>query len=81
MKPISNDLTNHTLGKPQNWDDAKHGPCGGLPVCAFTEDGLPQFYSWWRTTWRERLLILCGRPLRLGLTSRAHPPVSLDLLH
>jgi hypothetical protein len=74
MKPTSNELTTLTLGAPKNWDAEKNGPCGGLPVCK--QDG--EFYSYWVTTWRERLAILFGRPVRLCVVGAGHPPVHLD---
>lgn len=75
MQPIKTEGTNLVLGAPQGWDAVLHGPCVGLPVIK-TED--PYFYSYWATTWRERLAILFGRPVRLCVASTAHPPVSLD---
>lgn len=74
MKPTTNELTTLTLGAPKNWDAEKNGPCGGLPVCF--QDG--EFYSYWTASWRERLEILFGRPVRLCVVSGAHPPVHLD---
>lgn len=76
MTPTSNELTTVTLGAPSNWDADKLGPCNGLPVCR--QDG--EFYSYWRTTWRERLAILFGRPVRLCVVGAGHPPVHLDTL-
>lgn len=74
MKPTTNELTTITLGKPITWDEATQGPCGGLPVCR--QDG--EYYSYWTTTWRERLAILFGRPVRLCVVGFSHPPVHLD---
>lgn len=74
MTPTTNELTTITLGAPKNWDADARGPCSGLPVCF--QDG--EFYSYWKTTWRERLAILFGRPVRLCVASAAHPPVHLD---
>jgi hypothetical protein len=77
MKPIKTDKTNLILGAPEGWNELQHGPCIGLPVLQ-TED--PYFYSFWQTTWRERFAILFGRPVRLCLVGRSHPPVMLDTL-
>lgn len=76
MKPTKNELTTRTLAAPANWDEDTRGPCEGLPV-AFDPDD-PAFYSYWTTTWRERLAILFGRPVRLCVAAMAHPPVHLD---
>jgi hypothetical protein len=78
MTPTQNELTTLTLGAPPNLDEAKMGAaCKGLPVCRADE----RFYSYWQTTWRERLAILCGRSVRLCVASEAHPPVHLDTDH
>lgn len=77
MQPIKTRHTNKVLGAPKDWDELKHGPCIGLPVVE-TED--PYFYSYWSLTWRERLSVLIGRPVRLCIAGRAHPPVMLDTL-
>lgn len=79
MKPIRTKATNDTLGKPLSWDDSL-GPCVGLPVCrTYAEDETPLVYSWWSFTWRERLLVLLGKPLRLCLVGRTHAPVALGV--
>lgn len=77
MQPIKTDRTNLVLGAPQGWNAMAHGPCIGLPVIQ-TED--PYFYSYWRASWRERLAVLFGRPVRLCIAGQAHPPVSIDTL-
>jgi hypothetical protein len=77
MKPISNELTTITLGAPSNWNEETMGKCSGLPVCRQDEQGVPSYYSYWETTWRERLQILFGRPLRLNIVGH-HPPVNID---
>jgi hypothetical protein len=60
------------FGKPENWDEKTHGPCQALPV--LIEDGV--YYSYWGFSWRQRLEILFGRPLRLAILGM-QPPVSL----
>lgn len=74
MTPAANELTHITLRAPENWDNDMNGPCVGLPV--HYSDGV--FYSYWKTTWRERLAVLFGRPIRLSLMHVTHPPVMLD---
>lgn len=75
MKPIKTARTTSILHQPEDWDEAKHGPCVGLPVVQ-TEG--PYFFSYWKTTWRDRLAILIGRPVRMCVASRLHPPIMLD---
>ncbi len=77
MQPVRHKNTNAILGSPPGWNETRHGPCIGLPVIQ-TED--PYYYSFWKTTWRERLAILFGRPVRLCVVGEAHPPVALDTL-
>lgn len=76
MKPTANNLTTLTLGKPLDWDEARRGPCVGLPVAVDHDD--PAFYSYWTTTWAERVAILFGRPVQLCVAGMTHPPVHLD---
>lgn len=75
MNPIRMPSTNRVLGAPLDWDEAKHGICQGLPV---TIDG-DHFYSWWSLSWAERIRVLFGKPLRLCILSRSHPPVALEI--
>lgn len=78
MKAVANEWTKDILGAPSNWNAERDGPCLGLPVLIERDDGgLKCFYSYWRTTWRERLAILFGRPVRLVVTGM-HPPVHID---
>ena len=76
MKPIYTKYTTCVLGAPKDWESAKHGLCIGLPVRA-TDD--PYVYSWWRLTWRERLAVLFGRPVRLCVVGSTMPPVALEV--
>ena len=47
----------------------------GYPPIA-VEDGA--FVSWWRPTWRERLQILCGVPVRVLVNYALYGPLHLD---
>ncbi len=67
--------TTVVLGEPADWDEDADGVCEGLPIME-TDFGV--MYSWWKPTWRDRLAMIFGRSLRLGVFGRAHPPVSLD---
>jgi hypothetical protein len=75
MKPIKNKYTTTTLGAPKDWDESKYGPCIGLPVACCDDN---YNYSYWSLTWRERLSVLFGRPIRLCVLGWPHPPVMLD---
>lgn len=73
MTPLKLKHTDKVLGVPDNWD-ARYGTCRGLPVMHEP----PNYYSYWYVTWKERLAILFGRPVRLNMMASAHPPVHLD---
>jgi hypothetical protein len=77
VKPIRMNYTNAVLKVPAGWDESKLGPCVGLP--GHRDESLLLVYSWWSLTWRERLGLLIGRTLRLGVVGRSMPPVSLDV--
>lgn len=76
MTPFRHPTTNTTLEAPDDWDVEANGECIGLPI---TQSGSTMF-SFWRPTWRERLRLLFGGHIRLGVVGRGHPPVSLDTL-
>ena len=76
MKPIHTDATTVVLGAPANWNAEIDGPCHGLPIVRTEDD--PLQYSYWSTTWRQRLSILFGKPIRLCVFGAGHPPVHLD---
>lgn len=80
MKPIKTRHTNRILGAPDGWNVLKYSPCVGLPLIQTKTgpgDSEVQYHSHWKTSWRERLLILLGRPITLGINGSVHPPVSL----
>lgn len=76
MKPIRMPHTTRTLGAPNDWDEKRNGVCVGLPIT----DSNGVMLSYWKPSWKQRLLILAGRPIRLGVFGASHPPVSLDVL-
>lgn len=78
MKPLKNEWTTIILGAPKDWDAEQYGQCEGLPVLIEREGSQMLFYSYWQATWRERLAVFLGRPVRLCVTGQAHPPVHLD---
>ena len=75
MEPTTMPHTTRTLGAPRGWDEAKNGPCVGLPIT----DGDGVMLSYWRPSWKQRLLVLAGRPVRLAVWGASHPPVCLDV--
>jgi hypothetical protein len=75
MIPIITAHTNKILSAPENWDENKHGVCAKLPI-TFHDDVM---YSYHKPSWKERLQILFGKPVRLCVASGIHPPVALDI--
>lgn len=62
------------LGAPQGWDEAKHGPCEGLPI--IRQDGA--CVSLWEATPEERAAIAAGANIWLHVHSgQTQPPVGL----
>lgn len=74
LMPIKHKLCNVELGKPDNWNEVD-GECRTLPV---HKDG-DIYYSWYRFTWKQRLQVLLGYPVRLALLGWSHPPVNLTV--
>jgi hypothetical protein len=82
MKPIKTRYTNRILGAPDGWNVLRYSPCVGLPLIQTKTgpgDGEVQYHSTWKTTWRERFLILLGCPVTLGVNGVFHPPVSISV--
>jgi hypothetical protein len=73
MRPIRTQVTNLELQAPRSWDHEK-GECRPLPVAR--SEGI--IYSYWKPTLWERVLLFFGRPVRLGVMGRVHPPVALE---
>ena len=69
------------LGAPRDWDDAKHGPCMGLPVLDLPSEnqGPPRMVSAWEPTPEEMAAIAAGGPVLLFITGHSHPVVSLGV--
>ena len=74
MKPISLPHTTRVLGAPPFWDEETDGPIVGLPI----SDGDGFIASYWRLTWKERLRVLFGRPVRVCVHGHTTYPISLD---
>ena len=75
MTPHATRNTTAVLGAPSDWDESIDGVCEGLPV---TQVG-GTMISYWRPTWRERLALIFGRSIKLGVVGSGHPPVSLNV--
>lgn len=67
---------NAILGAPAGWDEQADGECIDLPIT----HAHGAMFSYWRPSLRERLAILFGGHVRLGVFGDRHPPVSVDTL-
>jgi hypothetical protein len=66
------------LAKPKNWDEAKNGPCLGLPILDHVdENGEPSMISAWQPTDEEIIRIMEGAPVYLRVRGTIHPPVGI----
>lgn len=66
------------LGAPRDWDPAKDGICGGLPIRDEPHSpGVNRMVSAWLPTPEEIALIVAGAPIYLGVLGIEHPPVQL----
>ena len=76
MTPVKTKVTTTPFGAPLDWDTVKRGECEQLPVAY--SNGV--WYSYWRLSWKERFLVLIGRPVRLAvLQYPGMPPVALEM--
>jgi len=74
MKPTYPPKTTRVLG-PSGWDASCGSPCGSL--CIMDVGGV--MYSFWKPSLREKILILLGRSVKLGVVGDPHPSVSLGI--
>lgn len=74
MRPINFIGATGKFTAPAQWQ-TERPLCDDLHV--MTEDGV--HYSVWRPSWRQRLGLLFGRCVVLGIMSREHPPVSIGI--
>ena len=65
------------LGKPDGWDNQKHGHCGCLPVKDVESAAGNQMISAWVPTPDELAKLAAGAPVYLGIVGGVHPPVWL----
>lgn len=71
MKPVKDARTPRTLLTPVGYEDTIDLPCN-YDIKA----GI--IWSYWETTFLERLQILFGRNIRVTIKGRVHCPIMLD---
>lgn len=80
MKPVRiSGADPDPLGAPADWDEAKHGHCGGLFVRRETINGVPWMRSAWDCELPEALSLLAGANLQLGVQGNTHPVVNVGV--
>ncbi|MCJ2090884.1 hypothetical protein MKK88_33610 [Methylobacterium sp. E-005] len=68
------------LGAPLDWDPAKDGICGGLPIRDEPHSpGVNRMVSAWMPTPEEIALITAGEPIYLLVVGAVHPPVAISV--
>lgn len=68
------------LGKPLDWDEAKHGPCGSLPIRDVrAAGGQNAMLSHWQPDAEELARLNAGAPVTLWVYGEVHPPVSITV--
>jgi hypothetical protein len=73
VKPVKTRATDLEVRAPGDWGRAEK--CEPLPVGR--QHGV--FYSYWKPTALERLLVLFGRPIRLAIVAQRMPPVGVEV--
>jgi hypothetical protein len=73
------DGANIVLGAPRDWDKAKHGHCGGLPVRAELTTAGRGMTSAWFPNADEIVRIQHGAPVYLTVIGEVHPPVAMSV--
>lgn len=64
------------LGAPKDWDEAKDGICGSLPIRDEPHSpGVNRMVSAWLPTMEEIALMVAGAPIYLSVVGTSHPPV------
>jgi hypothetical protein len=66
------------LGAPADWDEARDGPCGCLPIRdSMHSPGVPAMTSAWFPTLEEIEQLQRGAPIYLQVIGAVHPAVSV----
>lgn len=80
MYPVRNNICNRVLGKPEDWDDEKHGECDSLHICDSQHNGLPTVMSFWKPSPEELAHLNANGQLMLQIVGRTMPPVIVGVL-
>jgi hypothetical protein len=75
MNPVRFIEQTRVLGAPPDWDEAKHGPCAGLPIKEETVEGAAALSSYWKPSREDLALLNSGAKVKLVIYGNAHPAV------
>lgn len=68
------------LGAPPDWDEERHGWCGGLAIKDQPgEGGVNHMISAWEPTPEEMARLAKGAPVLLWVVGTVHPPVMVTV--
>ncbi len=79
MTPGEIPFSTRALGKPDNWDESKHGQCEVLYIRDRKVQGSRVMESAWYPTVEEIAHLVAGRPIILTVWGASHPPVSINV--
>lgn len=78
MKAIQHPSNNDVLGAPPG---VERSLCGALPITRvkYGPSGLDACWSYWMPDDAERALLAAGKPVRISIWGRTHPPVAIGV--
>lgn len=79
MRPTATRGAQHNYSKPENWDDAKDGPCGDLQVRKelYGQRGIIQCVSTWKPSAEELRMLNAGGVVECAICALDQPPCAL----
>lgn len=84
MKPTLTRGATHNFQAPENWDEAKHGPCGDLQVrmdvFEGNANGLIECFSAWKPNASELAMLNAGGVVEVGLCVLNQPVMSVSVV-
>lgn len=70
---------NRDLGKPKDWDEARDGECGTLPVFAEVVGGHVRMTSAWKPDAEELAALNAGSAVAMTVLGTVHPPIMVGV--
>lgn len=79
MIPARIEQATRFLGAPADWDEARDGHCGTLPVADAADETGPFMVSMWEPLPDELERLKAGAMVVLTVRGRCHPPVGIQV--